>query len=75
MPCLAIVLVRLHLAPEAYAVQFDFLFNRLYRHQGFRTYFAGSLLPRDRPKTSTAIAGRRTLGAGAKSQNAAITVF
>lgn len=42
---------------EDYAVQFDFLFNRLSQRQSFRTYLAGLLLPRDRPKTLTAIAG------------------
>ena len=42
---------------EAYAVQFDSLFNRLSQRQSFRTYLAGLLLPRDRPKTLTAIAG------------------
>ena len=42
---------------EAYAVQFDSLFNRLAQRQSFRTYLAGLLLPRDRPKTLTAIAG------------------
>jgi hypothetical protein len=38
-------------------VQFDSLFNRLSQRQSFRTYLAGLLLPRDRPKTLTAIAG------------------
>lgn len=42
---------------EDYAVQFDSLFNRLSQRQSFRTYLAGLLLPRDRPKTLTAIAG------------------
>jgi hypothetical protein len=42
---------------EAYAVQFDSVFNRLSQRQSFRTYLAGLLLPRDRPKTLTAIAG------------------
>jgi hypothetical protein len=42
---------------EAYAVQFDSHFNRLSQRQSFRTYLAGLLLPRDRPKTLTAIAG------------------
>jgi SRSO17 transposase len=42
---------------EDYAVQFDSLFNRLSQRQSFPTYLAGLLLPRDRPKTLTAIAG------------------
>jgi SRSO17 transposase len=42
---------------EDYAAQFDFLFNRRSQRQSFRTYLAGLLLPRDRPKTLTAIAG------------------
>ena len=42
---------------QDYAVQFDSLFNRLSQRQSFRTYLAGLLLPRDRSKTLTAIAG------------------
>jgi SRSO17 transposase len=38
-------------------VQFDSLFHRLSQQQSFRIYLAGLLLPRDRPKTLTAIAG------------------
>jgi SRSO17 transposase len=38
-------------------MQFDSPFNRLSQRQSFRTYLAGLLLPRDRPKTLTAIAG------------------
>jgi hypothetical protein len=42
---------------EDYAVQFGALFDRLSQRQSFRIHLAGSLLPRDRPKTVTAIAG------------------
>lgn len=33
---------------EAFAVQFDPLFHTLAQRQGFRTYLAGLLMPRDR---------------------------
>ena len=51
-PCLA--------APgplEAYAVQFDELFSVLAQRESFRAYLQGLLLPRDRNKTLTALAG------------------
>ena len=46
---------------EAFAVQFDSLFGSLAQRQGFRTYLAGLLLPRDRSKTLTALVGAEPL--------------
>lgn len=42
---------------ESYAKLFDGVFRRLAQRQGFRTYLSGLLLPRDRPKTLTALVG------------------
>jgi SRSO17 transposase len=42
---------------EAYAVDFDDLFGTLAQRRGFREYLAGLLLPRDRNKTLTCLAG------------------
>lgn len=42
---------------EAYAQQFDDLFGSLAQRRGFRQYLHGLLLPRDRNKTLTALAG------------------
>src|SRR5919201_5328058 len=42
---------------EAYAVQFDELFGVLAQRESFRAYLHGLLLPRDRNKTLTALAG------------------
>jgi hypothetical protein len=42
---------------EDYAAQFDSLFARLAQRRGFRAYLQGLLLPRDRNKTLTALAG------------------
>lgn len=42
---------------EAYAAQFDLLFTTRAQRRGFRDYLAGLLLPRDRHKTLTALAG------------------
>jgi hypothetical protein len=42
---------------EAYAAQFDPLFGTLAQRRGFREYLQGLLLPRDRNKTLTALAG------------------
>jgi SRSO17 transposase len=42
---------------ETYAAQFDYLFHSLAQRRHFRTYLAGLLAPRDRPKTLTALAG------------------
>jgi SRSO17 transposase len=42
---------------EEFAVQFDPLFARLEQRRSFRAYLAGLLLPRDRNKTLTALAG------------------
>jgi len=42
---------------EDYASQFDFLLARLSQRRGFRAYLEGLLLPRDRNKTLTALAG------------------
>jgi DDE superfamily endonuclease len=42
---------------EAYAAEFDDLFASLAQRRSFREYLAGLLLPRDRNKTLTALAG------------------
>jgi SRSO17 transposase len=42
---------------EDYATQFDPLFARLAQRRGLRAYLQGLLLPRDRNKTMTALAG------------------
>jgi hypothetical protein len=42
---------------EAYAARFDDLFTTLAQRRGFREYLQGLLLPRDRHKTLTALAG------------------
>jgi SRSO17 transposase len=42
---------------EAYAAQFDPLFETLAQRRSFREYLQGLLLPRDRNKTLTALAG------------------
>ncbi len=42
---------------EAYAAQFDPLFGTLAQRRNFREYLQGLLLPRDRNKTLTALAG------------------
>jgi len=42
---------------EDYTAQFDPLFTRLAQRRGSRAYLAGLLLPRDRNKTLTALAG------------------
>ena len=42
---------------EAYASQFDPLFGTLAQRRNFREYLQGLLLPRDRNKTLTALAG------------------
>jgi hypothetical protein len=42
---------------EGYAAQFDALFTSLAQRRGFRAYLEGLLLPRDRNKTLTALAG------------------
>ena len=49
---------------EAYAAQFDPVFNRLAQRHSFRIYLAGLLLPRDRPKTLTALAGAEPITTG-----------
>jgi hypothetical protein len=46
---------------EAFAVQFDSLFQTLAQRHGFRTYLSGLLLPRDRSKTLTALVGAEPL--------------
>jgi DDE superfamily endonuclease len=49
---------------EDYAAQFDPLFASLAQRRGFRAYLQGLLLPRDRNKTLTALAGAEpTVGA------------
>ncbi|WP_331772842.1 hypothetical protein OG948_56275 (plasmid) [Embleya sp. NBC_00888] len=42
---------------EAYAARFDDLVSALAQRRGFREYPAGLLLPRDRNKTPTCLAG------------------
>lgn len=42
---------------ESYAKLFDDVFRTLAQRHGFRTYLSGLLLPRDRPKTLTALVG------------------
>jgi DDE superfamily endonuclease len=42
---------------EVYAQQFDMLFSSLAQRRGFRDYLQGLLLPRDRHKTLTGLAG------------------
>ena len=42
---------------EAFAAEFDPLFGGLAQRRGFRAYLQGLLLPRDRNKTLTALAG------------------
>jgi hypothetical protein len=42
---------------EAFAAEFDPLFGALAQRRGFREYLQGLLLPRDRNKTLTALAG------------------
>ncbi|WP_053197302.1 IS701 family transposase [Streptomyces viridochromogenes] len=54
---------------EAYAVRFDDLFGTLAQRRGFREYLAGLLLPRDRNKTLTCLAGAEPV---AGAQHAAV---
>jgi SRSO17 transposase len=42
---------------EEYAARFDELFSTLAQRRGFREYLQGLLLPKDRNKTLTALAG------------------
>jgi DDE superfamily endonuclease len=42
---------------EDYAAEFDGLFSSLAQRRGFRDYLQGLLLPRDRNKTLTGLAG------------------
>jgi hypothetical protein len=42
---------------EDYAARFDDLFGTLAQRRGFREYLQGLLLPRDRNKVLTALAG------------------
>ncbi|MGH3182958.1 MAG: IS701 family transposase, partial [Streptosporangiaceae bacterium] len=42
---------------EAYAAHFDPLFAKLGQRRSFRTYLEGLLLPRERTKTLTSLAG------------------
>lgn len=46
---------------ETFAAQFDSIFYNIVQRRGFREYLAGLLLPRDRPKTLTALAGAEPL--------------
>jgi SRSO17 transposase len=50
---------------EEYAARFDELFGCLAQRRGFREYLTGLLLPRERNKTLTALAGAEpVVGAG-----------
>lgn len=51
---------------EEFAAQFDELFGRLAQRRAFREYLAGVLLPRDRTKTLTGLAGTEPV-AGAQA--------
>src|SRR5215469_10018775 len=51
---------------EEYAVQFDDLFDHRAQRRSFRDYLQGLLLPRDRNKTLTALAGTEP-GVGAQA--------
>jgi hypothetical protein len=46
---------------ESYAAQFDDLWLKAAQRESFRTYLQGLLLPRDRNKTFTALAGARPI--------------
>jgi SRSO17 transposase len=46
---------------EAFAEQFDSLFQTLAQRHGFRTYLSGFVLPSDRSKTLTALVGAEPL--------------
>src|SRR5215467_13580090 len=46
---------------EDYAAEFDDLFGSLAQRRGFRAYLQGLLLPRERNKTLTALAGAEPL--------------
>ncbi|MES4909055.1 MULTISPECIES: hypothetical protein [unclassified Streptomyces] len=50
---------------EEYAARFDRLFSSLAQRRGFREYLTGLLLPRDRNKTLTCLAGAEPV-AGAR---------
>src|SRR5436190_4483794 len=51
---------------EGYAARFDEVFGSLAQRRGFREYLTGLLLPRERNKTLTALAGAEpVVGAGA----------
>jgi SRSO17 transposase len=52
---------------EGYAAEFDPLFGPLAQRRGFREYLQGSLLPRDRNKTLTALAGAEPVVAARSS--------
>src|SRR6478752_7014813 len=54
---------------EGYAARFDDLWCSLAQRRGFREYLAGLLLPRDRNKTLTALAGAEPV---VGAQNAAV---
>jgi hypothetical protein len=46
---------------EDYAAQFDYLWVKAAQRESFRAYLQGLLLPRDRNKTLTALAGARPI--------------
>ncbi|MDH2391135.1 transposase [Streptomyces sp. HNM0663] len=54
---------------EGFAARFDDLFRSLAQRRGFREYLAGLLLPRDRNKTLTCLAGAEPV---AGAQDAAV---
>jgi hypothetical protein len=57
---------------EDYAAQFDALFSSLAQRRGLRAYLQGLLLPRDRNKTLTALAGAEPV---VGAQHAAVQVM
>jgi hypothetical protein len=53
---------------EDYAAQFDGLWAKAAQRESFRAYLQGLLLPRDRNKTLTALAGARPIEDGEHSR-------
>ena len=60
---------------ENYAKRFDHLFYSLTQRRSFRACLTGLLLPHDRNKTLTTLAGGRAGGAGSGRGSAATAVF
>jgi hypothetical protein len=71
---------RLTVAPaplplEAFADEFDPLFSSFAQRRGFRDYLMGLLLPRDRNKTLTALAGAEPITQAHQSSRPAPAVL